>query len=124
MYVGEMGKGVVFKMLVNIMFVQFMFIFFEVILFGEKMGFFKDFLFNVLLNFVVLVFFIKFKVEMVRQNDYEVQFLLEWMYKDLYLVVVIVYEFNYFLYLVNFIKEVFGEVCCKGMGCLDFVVIY
>ncbi len=124
MHAGETGKGAAFKMLVNIMLAQSMLIFSEATLLGEKMGFSKDFLLNTLPNLVVSAPFTKFKAEMVRQNDYEVQFPLEWMHKDLHLAAVTAYELNHPLYLANLTKEVFGEARRKGMGRLDFAAIH
>ncbi len=124
MHAGETGKGAAFKMLVNIMLAQSMLIFSEATLLGEKLGFTKDFLLNTLPNLVVSAPFTKFKAEMVRQDNYEVQFPLEWMHKDLHLAAVTAYELNQPLYLANVTKEVFAEARRKGMGRLDFAAIH
>lgn len=124
MHAGETGKGAAFKMLVNIMLAQSMLIFSEATLLGEKMGFSKEFLLNTLPNLVVSAPFTKFKAEMVRQNNYEVQFPLEWMHKDLHLAAVTAYELNQPLYLANITKEIFAKARRKGMGRLDFAAIH
>ena len=124
MHTGEMGKGAAFKMLVNIMLAQSMLIFSEATLLGERMGFSKDFLLNTLPNLVVSAPFTKFKAEMVRQDNFEVQFPLEWMHKDLHLAAVTAYELNHPLYLANLTKEVFAEARRKGFGRLDFAGIH
>lgn len=122
--IGETGKGASFKMLVNIMLAQSMIIFSESVLLGEKMGISKDFLLSVIPNLVVAAPFTKFKAEMVKSDDYEVQFPLEWMYKDLHLAAVTAYEHNQPLYLANMAKEIFAEATKSGMGRLDFAAIH
>lgn len=124
MHAGETGKGAAFKMLVNVMLAQSMLIFSEATLLGEKLGFSKEFLLNTLPNLVVSAPFTKFKAEMVRQDDYEVQFPLEWMHKDLHLAAVTAYELNHPLYLANLTKEIYAEARRKGMGRLDFAAIH
>lgn len=124
MHAGDTGKGAAFKMLVNIMLAQSMLIFSEATLLGEKLGFDKDFLLSTLPNLVVSAPFTKSKAEMVRQGDYEVQFPLEWMHKDLHLATLTAYELNQPLYLANLTKELYAEARRKGMGRLDFAAIH
>jgi len=122
--IGETGKGASFKMLVNIMLAQSMIIFSEAVLLGEKMGMDKDFLLNALPGLVVSAPFTKFKAEMVRSGEYDVQFPLEWMHKDLHLAAISAYEMNQPLYLANVAKELFAEANKKGLGRMDFAAIH
>lgn len=122
--IGEAGQGASYKMLVNIMLAQSMIIFSEAVILGQKMGIDRDFLLNTLPNLVVSAPFTKFKAEMVRENDYEVQFPLEWMQKDLHLAAVTAYEHQQPLYLANVAKELFAAASKKGMGRLDFAAIH
>lgn len=124
LHIGETGKGASFKMLVNAMLAQSMIIFSEAVLLGEKMGLAKDFLLDVIPNLVVSAPFTKFKAEMVRSGDYEVQFPLELMHKDLHLAAVTAYEMNQPLYLGNLAKEIYAEANKKGLGRLDFAAIH
>ena len=124
LHIGETGKGASFKMLVNIMLAQSMIIFSEAVLLGEKMGMGKEFLLNTLPNLVVSAPFTKFKAAMVKEDNYEVQFPLEWMYKDLHLATVTAYENNQPLYLANVAKELFAEAHKSGLGRMDFAAIY
>ncbi|MEM9919855.1 MAG: NAD(P)-dependent oxidoreductase [Bacteroidota bacterium] len=123
-HIGAVGKGASFKMLVNIMLAQSMLVFSEALLLGEKMGISKEFLLDVLPNLVVSAPFTKFKAGMIRQGDYEVQFPLEWMQKDLHLAAVTAYELQQPLYLANLSKELYANACKKGMGRLDFAAIH
>ncbi len=123
-HVGGTGKGSSFKMLVNALLAQSMLIFSETLLFGEKMGLSKDFLLNTLPNLVVSAPFTKAKAEMIRANDFEVQFPLEWMHKDLHLVALTAYENNQPLYLANLAKELYGNAKKNGLGREDFSAVY
>ncbi|WP_020537538.1 NAD(P)-dependent oxidoreductase [Lewinella cohaerens] len=121
---GSTGQGASFKMLVNIMLAQSMIIFSEAVILGEKMGLDKDFLLDTLPNLAVAAPFTKFKAEMVRQDNYEVQFPLEWMQKDLHLAALTAYEHQQPLYLANLAKELFAAASKQGMSRLDFAAIH
>jgi len=124
LHIGATGKGASFKMLVNMMLAQSMLIFSEAVILGEKMGMDRDFLLSALPNLVVSAPFTKFKAEMVRSSDYEVQFPLEWMHKDLHLAALTAYELGQPLYLANMAKELFAAANKRGMGRLDFAAIH
>lgn len=124
MHIGETTMGASFKMLVNALLGQSMLIFSETVLLGEKMGLDKEFLLNVLPNLVVSAPFTKAKSEMIKSGDYEVQFPLELMHKDMHLAAVTAYEHGQPLYLANLAKEVYAEALGKGLGRLDFAAIH
>jgi len=124
LHIGEVGKGASFKMLVNIMLAQSMLIFSEAVLLGEKMGISKDFLLDLLPNLVVSAPFTKFKSESIKNNNYDVQFPLELMHKDLHLATLTAYEQNQPLFLANLTKELFAEAKKRGLGRLDFSAIH
>jgi len=124
LHIGELGKGASFKMLVNIMLAQSMLIFSEAVLFGEKMGISKNLLLDLLPNLVVSAPFTKLKAESIKNEDYDVQFPLEWMYKDLHLASITAYEQSQPLYLTNFTKDLFAEANKNGMRRLDFSAIH
>jgi 3-hydroxyisobutyrate dehydrogenase-like beta-hydroxyacid dehydrogenase len=123
-HIGEVGKGSSFKMLVNALLAQSMLMFSETILLGEKMGLDKDFLLNTLPNLVVSAPFTKAKAPMIQNDDYEVQFPLELMHKDLHLATLSAYENGQPLYLANIAKEVFGAAAAAGLGRLDFAAVH
>ena len=124
MHIGGLSKGSSFKMLVNIMLAQSMLIFSEAVILGEKMGLDRDFLLDTLPNLVVSAPFTKFKSQMIKEGNYEVQFPLEWMHKDLHLATVSSYELRHPLYLANLTKELFADAVEQGMGRLDFAAIH
>ena len=124
MHLGPNGMGSNFKMLVNMMLAQSMIIFSEAILLGEKMGLEKDFLLKTIPNLVVSAPFTKFKADMIAGNDYEVQFPLEWMHKDLHLASQTAYEHQQPLLLANLAKEMYANAVKKGYSRLDFAAIH
>lgn len=124
MHIGEVGQGASFKMLVNILLAQSMLIFSEAVVLGEKIGIDRSFLLDILPNLVVSAPFTKAKAELIRKDEYEVQFPLEWMQKDLHLAAVTAYEHQQPLYLANLAKEVYAEANRAGLGRLDFAAIH
>lgn len=123
-HIGEAGKGASFKMLVNAMLAQSMLMFSETVLLGEKLGLSTSFLLDVLPDLPVSAPITKVKAKAIREGDYEVQFPLEWMYKDLQLVSTTADECNQPLYLANLTKELFAEAKNQGIGRLDFAAIH
>ena len=124
MHLGEVGKGSSFKMLVNLMLAQSMVIFSEAISLGKKIGLDQSFLLNTLPNLVVSAPFTKLKTNMIAENNYEVQFPLEWMHKDLHLATQTAYENGQPLFLANVTKELFAKGVQQGLGRLDFAAIH
>ena len=124
MHVGETSKGASFKMLVNALLAQSMVLFSETLLLGEKMGLSREFLLDTLPNLAVSAPFTKAKAEMIRNNDYEVQFPLELMYKDLHLAALTAYEHQQPMYLANLAKEVYARAVQRGFGREDFAAVH
>jgi 3-hydroxyisobutyrate dehydrogenase-like beta-hydroxyacid dehydrogenase len=124
LHIGGTGKGTSFKMLVNSLLAQSMLIFSETMLLGEKLGLSKDFLLDTLPNLPVSAPFTKAKAEMIRADNYTVQFPLEWMHKDLHLAALTAYENNQPLCLANIAKELYASAKQSGLGREDFSAIY
>ena len=124
MPIGEIGQGSSFKMLVNALLAQSMVLFSETLLLGERMGLSRDFLLDTLPNLAVSPPFTKAKAEMIRNDNYEVQFPLELMHKDLHLAALTAYEHQQPLYLANLAKEIYGRAVQNGMGRDDFAAVH
>nr|WP_320192056.1 NAD(P)-dependent oxidoreductase [uncultured Desulfobacter sp.] len=124
MHVGEPGKGTAFKMLVNSLLAQSMLALSENILLGEKLGFPRNFLLDTLPKMSVCAPFTQAKAEMIRKDNFEVQFPLEWMYKDLHLAALTAYEQDHPLPLANCSKELYAAAKQDGLGRKDFSAIY
>jgi len=123
-HAGETGKGASFKMVFNALLAQSMLVFAETVIFGEKLGLSKDFLLDTLPNLAVSAPFTKPKAEMIRTDNYEVQFPLEWMYKDLHLAALTAYEHDQPLCMANLAKELYASAKQSGLGREDFSAIY
>ena len=124
LHLGKVGQGTSFKMLVNALLAQSMLAFSETLLLGEKMGLSRDFLLDTLPTLPVSAPFTRAKAEMIRQDDYAVQFPLELMHKDLYLASLTAYEHQQPLYLANLAKEIYAGATRKGLGREDFSAIH
>jgi len=123
-HIGAISMGASFKMIVNMMLAQSMVVFSEAILLGEKMGLDKSFLLNSIPNLVVAAPFTKLKSEMIKAGNYDVQFPLELMHKDLQLAATTAYEVDQPLYLNNLVKELFASAKQQEFGRLDFAAIH
>ena len=123
-HVGEASKGTSFKMLVNAMLAQSMVLFSETLLLGEKMGLDQDFLLKTMPGLPVVAPYVQAKSDMIRSGDYDTQFSLELMYKDLHLASITAYEYQQPLYLANLTKELYAHATQNGLGRADFAAIH
>ncbi|MEO0333677.1 MAG: NAD-binding protein, partial [Bacteroidota bacterium] len=103
---------------------QSMVIFSETLLLGERMGLDREFLMTALPNLPVTAPFVQFKTDMIRSGEYETQFPLELMHKDLHLAAVTAYEHQQPLHLVNLAKELYAGATQSGLGRADFSAIH
>ena len=121
---GKVGQGAAFKMVVNMMLAQSMVVFSEALLLGESLGVDKEFLLNVIPGLPVIAPFTKFKVDAIRSGDYDVNFPLELILKDLHLAAVSAYEVDQPLPVANLVKELYAGANRAGMGRLDFGAVH
>ncbi|MCB0281544.1 MAG: NAD(P)-dependent oxidoreductase [Calditrichaeota bacterium] len=124
LYMGEHGRGTAFKMLVNSMLAQSMAAFSETLIFGEKIGFDKDLLLNILPALPVTAPFIKAKAEKIRNKDYDTQFPLELMHKDLKLATLTAKEHECDLPLAEQTKKIYKKASQSGLSREDFAAVY
>lgn len=123
-HVGEVSKGTSLKMLINAMLGESMLIFSETLAMGEKIGFSKDFLLDTLPDLPVIAPFTKAKAELIRNNNFEPQFPLEWMLKDFNLVLKTAGENGVNPQLASLVRDLFNEANEKGFSRKDFSAIY
>lgn len=124
LHVGPAGQGSAFKMLVNALLAQSMLVYCETALLGEKLGFSRDFLMDTLPNLPVTAPFLKGKAALIKEGDYETQFPLELMLKDLHLLDVTAYEQKQPLFLAGLAKSVYGQANRAGHGRDDFSSVF
>lgn len=122
-HAGPIGQGSAMKMLVNAMLGQSMAIFAETVHLGQALGFDRDFLLDTLPEFPVIAPFTKVKAKKIKAGNYEEEFPLEWMHKDLHLAAVSAYEQNVSLFMANLAKELYAKAKESGLGREDMSAI-
>ena len=123
-HLGDHGSGSSLKMVVNIMLAKSMALFSEAVHFGKSLGLEESFLLNLLPNLVVSAPFTKAKAEMIKEDNYSVQFPLEHMLKDIHLALKAGEENNASMPITSSVAGLYDKAMKDGMGRLDFSVIY
>ncbi|MFD2563078.1 NAD(P)-dependent oxidoreductase [Aquimarina rubra] len=124
LHLGKVGAGSSIKMLINQLLGQSMVAFAEAMVMGEAMGLEKDTLFNVLLNTPVVAPVMSVIRSKLENSDYEANFPLKWIQKDLHLSSISAYENGVATPNLNTTKEIFAQAKQQGYGDLDFTSVY
>lgn len=124
LHLGEAGMGSAMKMLINQLLAQSVAAFAESLLMGEAMGLDKNTLFDVLLNTPVVAPVIAAIRTRLENGDYEANFPLKLMQKDLHLSSVSAYEKGLATPALNATKEIFAQAKQAGFGEQDFTAVY
>lgn len=123
-HAGENGKGSSLKMVFNLLLGQAMYAFSEGMNLGRSLGVDQTLMLDVLLQSPVVAPFISGKREKIEEGDYEAEFPLQWMQKDLQLASQSAYEEGLALPAVNVIKEIYGMARRHGYGEKDFSSVF
>lgn len=123
-FTGANGTGASMKMIVNAILAQSMLSFAEAVLFGEALGFDKQFLFENLISLPVTAPFCALKTEKIDKEEFSPEFPLQWMQKDLELASETAYEYGAALPSLSLTKELFALAKRQGMGEMDLSAIY
>jgi len=123
-HVGEAGMGTALKVVVNFMLGTSMAAFAEGAALGQALGLSQETLFNVLIGGPVVPPYLAFKQATMESGDYEAEFPLQWMQKDMHMAAVAAHEAGAALPLGNSVKEVFRLAMQQGLGEQDFSAIY
>lgn len=121
---GEPGKGAAMKMVVNMMLAHAMVAFSESVHLGTSLGIERDFLMETLAALPVSAPFLAYKAGRMKQDNFEVEFPLEWMQKDLHLAAVSAWEQDVALPVTNAAKEVFALARQYGLSREDLSAVY
>ena len=124
LHTGNVGMGSSLKILVNSMLAQSMIVFSETVFLGQKLGIEKEFLLNFLPELPVIAPFVKAKIGKIKSGDYDVEFPLELIQKDLHLVSLAAYEHQIPQYLANLSKDIYAAANQKGLGREDFSAVF
>jgi 3-hydroxyisobutyrate dehydrogenase/glyoxylate/succinic semialdehyde reductase len=124
LHVGTAGLGTSLKMVFNLLLGTAMTAFVEGMALGQALGIEQADLLEALLGSAVVPPFLEYKRAKLEAGDYEADFQLKWMHKDLHLATQSAYEEGVPLPLVNAAKETYAMAVRDGLGDDDFAVIY
>jgi 3-hydroxyisobutyrate dehydrogenase-like beta-hydroxyacid dehydrogenase len=123
-HVGGHGMGTSLKMVVNLLIGTAMAAFAEGMALGEGLGISREVLFDSLLGMSAVAPFLAAKRDKIERGNYDPEFPLRWMQKDLHLASVSAYESDVALPVTNVTKEVYRLAMREGHATEDFSAIY
>jgi 3-hydroxyisobutyrate dehydrogenase/glyoxylate/succinic semialdehyde reductase len=123
-HVGGHGMGTSLKMVINLLIGNAMAAFAEGMALGEGLGISREVLFDSLLGMPAVAPFLAAKRKKIETGNYDPEFPLRWMQKDLHLASVSAYETNVALPVTNVTKEVYRLAMREGHATEDFSAIY
>ena len=123
-HVGERGMGASLKMVVNLLLGNAMAAFAEAMALGKGLGISQKVLFDSSLNTAAVAPFLASKRENIESGNYEAEFPLQWMQKDMHLATVSAYESGVAMPQTNVTKEIYRLAMRDGHETKDFSAIY
>jgi 3-hydroxyisobutyrate dehydrogenase/glyoxylate/succinic semialdehyde reductase len=123
-HAGGHGTGTSIKMVINLLLGTGMAAFAEAMTLGEGLGISRKMLFDSLLGMPAVAPFLASKREKIESGDYEAEFPLQWMQKDMHLASVSAYEAGVAMPLTNVTKEIYRLAMRAGHDTEDFSAIY
>ena len=123
-HTGEHGTGTSMKMVVNLLLGTGMAAFTEAMALGEGLGLSSKILFDSLLGTPVVAPFLAAKRDKINNRNYEAEFPLRWMQKDMHLAALSAYEAGVAMPLTNVAKEMYRLAMRNGHAAEDFSAIY
>ena len=123
-HVGGHGMGTSLKMVINLLMGNAMAAFAEGMALGEGLGISRKVLFDSLLGLSAIAPFLAAKRNNIESGNYDPEFPLRWMQKDLHLASVSGYEADVALPVTNVTKEVYRLAIREGHAIEDFSAIY
>src|SRR5438309_6285846 len=122
-HAGGHGMGTSMKMVVNLLLGTGMAAFAEAMALGEGLGLTSKMLFDSLLGTPAVAPFLASKREKIESGNYEAEFPLRWMQKDMHLATVSAYESGVATPLTNVTKEIYRFAMRGGHDTEDFSAI-
>jgi len=123
-HVGAVGMGTSMKLVVNLMLANAMASFTEAAALGGALGIPSATLFDTLLGGGGAAPFLASKRQRIESGNYEADFPLRLMRKDLHLAALEAFDAGIALPSTNAVKELFGFATRSGMGDLDFSALF
>src|SRR5213080_289256 len=123
-HTGGQGTGTSMKMVVNLLLGTGMAAFAEGMALGEGLGLSSKMLFDSLLGTPAVATFLATKREKIERGNYEAEFPLRWMQKDMHLASVSGYESGVAIPVANAVKELYRLAMREGHATQDFSAVY
>jgi 3-hydroxyisobutyrate dehydrogenase-like beta-hydroxyacid dehydrogenase len=123
-HVGGHGMGTSMKMVINLLLGIGMAAFAEAMELGQGLGLSRKMMFDSLLGTPTVAPFLASKREKIESGNYEAEFPLRWMQKDMQLASVSAYESGVALPVTNVTKEIYRLAMRGGQETNDFSAIY
>ena len=123
-HMGPNGMGTSAKMVVNLLLGEAMLAFSEALALGQSLGIPMEGLMNMLVGGAVAAPFIAGKRAKIENSQYDPEFPLKWMRKDMQMASLTGYEQGVALPTANAAKEIYTLADRQGWGELDFSAIY
>jgi 3-hydroxyisobutyrate dehydrogenase/glyoxylate/succinic semialdehyde reductase len=123
-HVGGDGLGSALKMVNNLLGAAAMVAFAEGAALGQALGVPRDTIFDVLLSGPMVAPIVAAKRAKIERQDYEADFSMRWMQKDLHLASISGYEAGVPLPVANVTKEIYRLAMREGYADLDYGSIY
>jgi 3-hydroxyisobutyrate dehydrogenase/glyoxylate/succinic semialdehyde reductase len=123
-HTGGHGTGTSMKMVVNLLLGNAMAAFAEAMALGEGLGISRNTLFDSLFDTLLVAPFLKSKRANIDTGNYEAEFPLRWMQKDMHLATVSGYESGVAIPVTNAAKELYRLAMRGGHATEDFSAIY
>lgn len=123
-HTGGHGTGASMKMVVNLLLGNAMATFAEGMALGEGLGISRKVLFDSLLGTPAVAPFLASKREKIESANYEAEFPLRWMQKDMHLAALSGYESGVAMPVTNTAKELYRLAMREGHAVQDFSAIY
>ncbi len=124
LHAGPQGMGTSLKMVFNLMLGTTMAAFSEGMALGQALGLERDDLLDALVGSIVAAPFLEYKRSKIEAGDYEADFPLKWMHKDLHLAAQSGYETQVPMPLAGVAKEAYALAVRNGYGDEDFAALY
>ena len=121
---GGHGAGTSMKMVINLLLGNAMAAFAEAMALGEGLGLSQKMLFDSLLGTPAVAPFLASKRDKIESGNYEAEFPLRWMQKDMHLASVSAYESGVAMPLTNAAKELYRLAMREGHANQDFSAIF
>jgi len=123
-HVGGHGMGNALKLVLNHMLATSMLAFAEGLVFGESLGLSQEKLLNTLIGSAVAPPYLAGKRAKIETSNYDTEFPLRWMQKDLQMVSETAFQTGVAISSANIAKEIFQLATRYGYGDNDFSAIY